>query len=187
MKKVLVALMLICSLTAAGFAAVGTTSVSVLGGYAIPAGGDWGNTNTGYKGSFALAGGGDYQFHDMLAAGVEGGYNFKHENQAVSSIEIKMWYVTPYLKILHKQDIITFFGIIGAGIYGFNSDNNVFKDANNSITAFGFNVGGGVMFDVAENIQAGIDARWHHAVKVLANDKSINNIVPAARFSFFFE
>lgn len=192
MKKVVVALML-CCMFAGVFAAKGDGSISILGGYTIPVIGDtWGNSSTGYKGSFALAGAGDYQFHDMMAAGLEGGYNFNHEHQTgIDALDVKMWYLTPYLKIMQKMEQMTFYGILGVGIYRFTTDFSLaglslFKDFKDNVTAFGFNVGGGVMFDVSENIQAGIDVRWHHAFEVFADKSDINNIVPSVKFSFFF-
>jgi hypothetical protein len=189
MKKVVLALALCFGFVGGTFAAVGDGSVHLLGGYAIPVGGDWGDGTIGFKGSFALAGGGDYQFHEMMAFGVEGGYNFKHEHQTITTWDVKMWYITPYLKGIHKMDNMTFYGIVGGGIYGFNSDATVFgtmTDPDDSTITFGFNMGGGILFVIAENVQAGIDVRWHHAFNVFIDDTDINNIVPSAIIAFFF-
>jgi len=180
MKKVLIALMLTACMTTAGFAAKGTTSLSVLAGYAVPISGDW---NDMVKGSMNAAVAGDYQFHDMFAAGLEIGYNFKHEAE-VGDAEVKVLYVAPYGKFLHKKDKMTFYGIFGFGWYQSKAEITILTVTTSTTESdLGINLGGGIMFDVAENMQLGGEVRWHH---VFVEDMAVNNIVPAVKFSYLF-
>lgn len=183
MKKIAVALMLCCGLASGVFADKDEFSASILAGYAIPIA----DFSDNLKGSFALAGAGDYQFHDMLAAGLELGYNFKHDGKdlpAGVSGEAKILYITPYLKVLHKKDKMTFYGILGAGWYNTKTEMTVATITTDTTSDdFGINVGGGLMFDVGENMQAGVDVKWHH---VFTDGTDIDFITPSGKFCFFF-
>jgi len=206
MKKALAAVSLVALMSCAAFAEVGHVTASILPGASIPVGSGWANTfgvdpiggnyNYGYDTSFALAVSADYQFSESLAAGLEIGDSFNYTSKQMptndSGMNVRILQFTPYIKVIGKtMDKLTPYGILGMGVYSTKMSDEVFNNETltySAVNYFGFNIGGGVMYDLAKNIQLGVDVRWHRifAKDIYGNNVPLNNIVPSLKLSYLF-
>jgi hypothetical protein len=153
-------------------------TVSILPGVSIPAFGLWEsngtsgtNINFGYNSSFYTAIAADYRLNNYLAAGLEIGRDWKHSPKQLpptgTGAEMSSVQVTPYVRVFKKVDEFTPYGILGLGMYSmheneFDAPGDGYAQAARTSTYLGFNVGGGVMYDINKDLQLGIDLRLHH-------------------------
>ena len=210
MKKTLAAISLIALLSGAAFAEAGKITANLLPGIAIPVGGRWasdkgndptyGSYDYGYKASFAAAISVDYQFHEMFAGGLELGYNFNHKLKAdvsgFSGANERILQITPYIRAMTKKigDKWTPYGVLGMGLYSMKmTDEKDLSTGQIHSTAaagyFGFNLGGGLMYDAAKDIQVGLDLRWHHIFSKNSegDTMAVNNCTPSVKISYLFK
>jgi len=208
MRKIAAMFVFVALLAGNASAEAGKITTSLMTGVAIPVSGNWASSkgtdasgagyDFGYKQSFAGAIAADYQFQEMFAAGLELGYNFNHKIKANQSDleggDEKILQITPYLKVTGKKmDKWTPYGILGLGLYSMKltdeKDNSTgVTTAASSVGYLGFNLGGGMMYDLSANMQLGLDLRWHHIFsKSSSGERSaVNNITPSLKLSYLF-
>jgi len=154
-------------------------------GAAIPVGGHWGDGSVGFTAAPSVSLAGAKKVDDILSYGVETGYSFGHENRDVSAIGLRIFSLTPFLRVASESSGRTYYGILGCGLYHwtqpeFNSSGKDFDSDSGS--SFGFNLGGGTILPLRGAWKLGLELRWHHIVNMKGDRFDVdiaNNLLPA--------
>jgi len=193
MKKTLVLLFSLLTLPSLAHAGLNPSKLSVGSalGYAIPLS----DFKTNYKGSAALAVNGEYEVTDMFAAGMEVGYNFSYGMKDSSKSEsnlteatAKTWQFTPYVKVQHAFTLAEkkakAYGLFGAGIYTYKTENIGSATVTDSQSKFGWNAGAGLMVEVAPKWAVGMDVRYHN---ISTTGYHTQFFTPSIRMSYHYK
>ena len=194
MKKTLILLSALLALPSLSYAGLNPSKLAVGSalGYSIPLS----DFKTSYKGSVALGLNGEYEVMDMLAAGMEIGYNFSYGMKDSAKTEsnltdgaTKTWQFTPYLKAQQAFELAgkkaKAYGLFGAGIYSVKTENdNSGTIVTDSQSKFGWNAGLGLMVEVAPKWSAGMDVRYHN---ISTNSYHTQYFTPMVRMNYHFQ
>lgn len=194
MKKTLILLSALLALPSLSYAGLNPSKLAVGSalGYSIPLS----DFRTNYKGSVALGVNGEYEVLDILAAGMEIGYNFSYGMKDSAKTESnltdgtsKIWQFTPYLKAQQTFELYgkkaKAYGLFGAGIYSFKTENtNASATTTDSQSKFGWNAGLGLMVEVAPKWSAGMDVRYHN---INTDYYHTQYFAPMVRMNYHFE
>lgn len=205
MKKVVLSLIMLAVFAAGSYATEqGKFNVGFNPGLAFPLS----DFKDQYGTSLSLGFSGDYQFTDLIAAGMELQYNVSHgmsdkqqkdiaalANVAVDKVsghKGKLFQIGPYAKIGKEMDkgSVKFrpYGIAGFGIYSFSfsdyeiAGNNI-PDTTNGQTKFGLNFGGGTDFTIADDWTLGLDLRLHF---MFTEGTTTKYFLPTVRLNYKF-
>ncbi len=185
MKKVIIALMVLGVCGTSVFAGEWKKEGSVGLGYAMPMGtlGDMAKGGLGI--GFAYEG---YKINDMFTIGgsffTTSGKGKTYQGFDLSGVTFTTWGLTPFVKTSKEVDLggrkCNLYGEFGLGFYGS-------KAAVGGITAtstdLGFNLGGGIMYPIADKMQLGFDLKYHY---VATSGDAVTYLVPGAKFTYSF-
>lgn len=179
MKKVIIALLVLTACGTSVFAGEWKKDGSVLLGMGIP-GGDVG-TNVDSGLAFGLDYDG-YKINDMWSIG--GAFIYSGSPKKTVSggdYTLSTWGLTPYAKYSKEVDLggkkCNLYGTAGVGYYRAEIGT---LSAEATDTKFGFNLGGGLAYPIADKMQLGLDLRYH----MVASDLSY--FIPAVKFTYSF-
>lgn len=190
MKKVMIALLLLSVCGSAVFAGEWKKDGSVAIGAAMPMGdiGDivdgsmaWGFDYDGYKinDNVSIGAGLFYTNADGKDSADIAGFT----NVDLSAYEFSTMGITPFVKYGKEVDLggkkANLYGTFGLGFY--TSDSNA--PGSDSSTDFGFNLGGGLMYPIADKMNLGLDLKYH---SVSADDITVTYLVPSLKFTYSF-
>lgn len=100
-----------------------------------------------------------------------------------SAVSFTTWGLTPYIKAGKEVELggkkTNIYGLFGLGFY--NSSSNVVGAT--SSTNIGFNIGGGIMYPLADKMQLGFDLKYH---TVSDSGTTWAYLAPAVRFTYSF-
>lgn len=195
MRNVIIAATVVLGLSVVSHAADSNKyEVGIMPGYAIPVvGSDWTDSDTGFKSSFGINAYGDYKLNDKYSAGLDLGYNFGHDNQATSDYSIKMLNVGVHGKMFKDMDIGSrkgkLYGVAGFGVYHWSYDSFA-SVSSDSGSKFGINLGLGYDMEIAAQLTAGLELRYHHIFNMVKNasgdEKPAGNLVPMLKVGYSF-
>lgn len=162
------------------------------GGASMPFGGHWGDTGSGFKYSPDFTFAGAKKVDDTLSYGLETSYSSGHRNKTLRDMKVRIFSLTPFLRVSSRSGEKTWFGIIGAGVYhwsrpSYGAAGESF--ASDSGSSLGINMGGGVTFPFWDDWQIGADLRWHHVFNVQGDQLGVglvNNVVPSVFLVYGF-
>jgi len=179
MKRIAIALMVITACGTSVFAADWKNEGSIDLGYTMP----MGNTADVVKGGLGLGLEYDgYKINDMFSIGGAFFYT-SGDVKADTSKSVTTWGITPFAKYTKEVDLggkkAVAYGLFGLGFYNSSSD----VSGVDSATDLGFNLGGGLMFPLADKMQLGADLRYHY---VATSGDSTNYFVPSVKFTYTF-
>ena len=181
MKNVIIALLVLAACGTTVFAGEFKNNGSVLLGYSMPTG----KTADTVKGGVALGAEYDgYKINDMLSIGA-GFYYTNGDIKAATKYSITTWGIAPFAKYSKEVDLagkkMNAYGLVGLGVYNVSDDVPSPSDIN--YTKFGFNLGGGIMYPLADKMELGLDVRYHY---VATPTDSTNYFIPSLKFSYSF-
>jgi len=161
-------------------------------GASIPFGGHWGDTGSGFKYSPYFVFAGAKRVDDTLSYGIETSYSSGHRNKTVRDMRVRIFSLTPFLRVASLSGETTYFGIVGAGIYQWNRRS--YSAAGESFpsdsgSSLGINMGGGAVYPFWDACQIGLELRWHHIFNVQGDQLDVglvNNIVPSVFLAYGF-
>lgn len=139
--------------------------LSAGGGLSFPFGGHWGDSEAGFKPSPVLALSASKRVDELLSWGVETTYAWAHEYRVQSGLDLRMFSLTPFVKVSVPEGNLVYYGQLGAGVYqwsqpAFTSGGTLY--ASDSGSSLGLNLGGGVSYPFWFGLRAALDLRWHH-------------------------
>jgi len=131
---------------------------------------------------------GDYKINDMFTAGLELSNSFGYESKVVSTIDITSMMIGVRGKYVKPMDFGSkkgkIYGILGLANYSFATDpSSTWEDS-----GIGFSLGGGIDLEVASNILAGFELRYH-MITVEDNvgaDFNAGHLVPMLKVGYSF-
>lgn len=166
MKKIIA----LAALVAVGFAVnasaftfdKGNMTYSAMPFYSMPTG-DMGDIVDGSLG-FGLSG--EYLVQDNIKVGLELGYAFSYgatgaTKTADKDFDINVLNIGPMVKYFVTQDKTTYYGVAGIELYNWNTAKLGTLLPSDSGTDLGFNLGGGVSYEINKTITGGLDLRYH--------------------------
>lgn len=178
MKKLIIAAVFVLAAASGVKAAgmeVGKMEVGFGPGLAIPMSSDYKDSTDGCKSSFMLDLYGQYQIHEMLALGLDMGYDFGHKSKAdgLGDMKLKILQITPFVKFEQPFDMsgkkATYFAKLGAGYYNLKvsdfSDDAGTSYTGTNVGKLGFNLGLGATMEVAPQFAIGLDVTFHYITK----------------------
>jgi len=178
MKKFIIAAVFVLAAASGVKAAgmeVGKMEVGFGPGLAIPMSSEYKDSNTGCKSSFMLDLYGQYQIHEMLALGLDMGYDFGHKSKvagAPDDLKLKILQITPFVKFEQPFDLsgkkATYFAKLGVGYYNLKSTEYTMLGVttpSSNVGKLGFNLGIGATMEVAPQFAVGLDVTYHYVTK----------------------
>ncbi len=192
MKKVIIALMVLGVCGTSVFAGEWKKDGSFGLGYVMPMG-DTADVVDGSVGfGFEYEG---YKINDMFSVGAGFFYNNnKGKNDAtvsgvtmdLSSYKFSTTMISPFVKASKEIDLAgkkaNIYGTLGIGFY--TSDATVPAGSTYaSSTDMGFNLGGGIMYPLADKMNLGFELKYH---TVSADELDWSYLVPTAKFTYSF-
>jgi len=136
-------------------------SVMLLPGVGVPVGGEWGGK---YKSSLFVGADNEIRWTDRWASGGMLGYFFGHTDGKELKREFKNLVINAYAKYYAPPvGSFEFYGLLGAGIYFVNYDDDAAVPDVDDATKryFGYMAGVGVNRRLAEHWSIGLDCRLH--------------------------
>lgn len=182
MKKLVLAIVAIAALGSAVFAGEMKKEGSLMLGYGMP-GSDWGDyVDGGVAFGFGYEG---YKLNDNVSFGGEfmyvGGSGSVDLLGVSVDYDTSVWGLLPYAKYSKEVDMggkkADLYGLFGLGIYGATVEAGNDEESD---TEFGFNLGGGIMFPLADKMKLGADLRYH----LISSDCTY--FVPGVKFTYSF-
>lgn len=190
MKKIILAILALCACGSAVSAGTETRDFSAGLGYAMPLGATADLVKGGLGIGLEYEG---YRINDTFTVGgsffstsAKGRSDAKEAGVSydLSGVSFSVWGLTPCIKAGKEIDLAgrkaTLYGELGLGFYGS-------KAAAGGVTAtstdFGLNLGGGLMYAVAERMQLGFDLKYHY---IAASGDPTTYLVPGAKFTYSF-
>lgn len=131
---------------------------------------------------------GDYKINDMFTAGLELSNAFGYESKMSSTYDLTSMMIGVRGKYVKSMDFGSkkgkVYGILGLANYSFDTD----PSATWEESAIGFSIGGGVDVEVAANILAGFELRYHMVTvdDGAGGDFSAGNLAPMLKIGYFF-
>ena len=158
-------------------------AMTLLPGIGIPVGGHWGGT---YSTSFYLGAESEIRWTKNLATGGMAGYFYGHSDGNALKKEFKNLQLMPYVKYYRALgEKYTFYGVMGAGVYFVNYDDDAATpDIDDSTKRyFGYMTGLGISRKLAADFHLGIDCRLH---QIFRQNFTITTLTPSllARVDF---
>ncbi|MDA8243300.1 MAG: outer membrane beta-barrel protein [Elusimicrobia bacterium] len=116
--------------------------------------------------SLGLGVSGEYLLKDNIKVGLEMGYGFSYDAKGAvkavdSNYNVKVFNIGPTAKYFITRDKITYYGLVGLGLYHWSSAKLGNLVASDSGTDFGINLGGGAAYELNKNWTGGLDLRYH--------------------------
>lgn len=154
-------------------------SFDIKGGQAMPFGGDWGDSDVGYRPAPAAAFAAWRKVDDGLAWGVEAGLESGHGSRANDSLKVDIFHLAPSLRASFPSGARTWTLLAGAGIFhwkhsAYSAGSSRF-DAG-SATNFGVSLGAGVKRR-AFGLPLGLEAVWRHLFRM--KSEGVGDVGPA--------
>ena len=190
MKKILIALIVLTACGASVFAGEMKNDGSVVLGYAMPVGDASDIVKGGVGAGLEYDG---YKIDNMFTLGGSFFYTsstgksdakYAGITYDMSNVTWSTWGLTPYVKASKEVNLggdkVNVYGLIGLGVY--NSAGKV-GGISSSSTDFGFNIGGGIMYPLADKMNLGFDLKYHD---IMASDVTWSYLVPAVKFTYSF-
>lgn len=179
MKRVIIALLVLAACGTSVFAGELKNDGSVLLGLSMPTG----DTADLVKGGIALGAEYDgYKINDMLSIG-GGLFYTKGDIKNYTQYSLSALGLTPFVKYSKEVDLAgkkyNAYGLFGMGWYNMTPD----APGYDSSSYLGFNLGGGLMYPMADKMQLGLDLRYHY---IASADTSTTYFVPAVKFTYSF-
>ncbi len=179
MKKVIIALLVLGVCGTAAFAGEWKKDAGVGLGIAMPMGDTADVLKSGI--GFGL----DYdgwKINDMFSIG--GGFFYTSGDiKIATAYSVKTWGLTPFARYSKEVDLggkkATAYGLFGMGFY--NSSTDVPGVTNE--TDMGFNLGGGIMYPLADKMNLGFDLKYHN---IMTEGDSTTYLVPSVKFTYSF-
>lgn len=164
-----------------------------LGGAAsMPIGGHWGDSGSGFRTSPAFSLAGAKKVDDILSYGVETGYSFGHKSEEVGAMRIRVFSLTPFLRVASPAANRTYYGLVGAGIYHWTQpsfDSGGTDYASDSGSSFGLTMGGGAVFPLRGSLKIGAELRWRHIFSMKGDNFDVgiaNDLAPSVLLLYGF-
>ena len=139
--------------------------VSAAGGWAVPFGGHWGDKTSGFKPSQAFSLSAARRVDELLGYGLETTYAWNHVNRDLPDLKVKIFALTPFVRLSFPEGDTLYYGVLGAGLYQWNQPSYSAagaRYASDSGSSAGMNLGGGVSYPFWFGTRLGLDLRWHH-------------------------
>ncbi|MCM2267784.1 MAG: outer membrane beta-barrel protein [Elusimicrobiales bacterium] len=139
--------------------------VSAGGGWSVPFGGHWGDRSSGFKPSETFSLSASRRVDELLSYGLETAYSWRHRHREMSGLKVKIFSLTPFVRVSFPEGETLYYGTLGAGLYqwtqpAFTSGGVRFSSGSGS--SAGMNLGGGVSYPFWFGSRLGLDLRWHH-------------------------
>lgn len=138
-------------------------------GWSRPAGGHWGDGDTGFKTSQALSLAVSKRVDELLSYGLETCYGSRYLNRGVEGLQLKMLSLTPFVKASFPEGDTVYYGVLGAGVYQWKQPGYTaggVRYGSDSGSSGGFNLGGGASYPFWFGTRLALDLRWHHVFNV---------------------
>lgn len=151
--------------------------VTAAGGAAVPFAGHWGDKDAGFKPSRVFSLAASKRVDEVLSYGLETAYSLEHRNRTVKDLELRLFSLTPFIKVSFPQEETLYYGILGAGIYQWNQPAYTAagaRYASDSGSSAGINLGGGVSYPFWWGTRIGLDLRWHHVFNMKGSNFNLN-------------
>jgi len=152
--------------------------VSAGGGLAFPFGGHWGDKDDGFKpsGVFSLAA--SKRVDEILSYGLETSCALRHENRVMKDLGLKIFSLTPFVRVSFPEGETLYYGVLGAGLYqwsqpAFSSGGT--RYGSDSGSSAGLNLGGGFSSAFWKGTRLGLDLRWHHILNMKGANFDLNS------------
>jgi len=148
------------------------------GGLSVPSGGHWGDNDTGFKPSPAFSLAASKRVDEFLSWGLETSYAADYKNRGLKDLKIKMFSLTPFLKVSVPEGDRLLYGVLGAGIYQWSQPafiSGAAHYASDSGSSAGINLGGGVSWPFWWGTRAGLDLRWHHVFNMTGSNFKLDS------------
>jgi opacity protein-like surface antigen len=158
---------------------------SFSGGASMPVGGHWGDGAVGFRASPSFALSGAKKVDETLSYGVETSYSFGHKNEDIGAMLLRMFSLTPFLRVAYPAGNRTYYGILGAGIYHWTQPSfnvGAADYSSDSRSSLGINMGGGAIFPLRNSWKIGAELRWHHILNMKGDNFDVdiaNNLAPS--------
>jgi len=160
------------------------------GGASVPFGGHWGDSSAGFRISPDITFAGGKKVDDTLSYGLETSYSSGHKNKVITDMKVRIFSLTPFLRISSQSGAKNYFAVFGAGVYHwtrlhYTAGGESFSSDSGS--SLGVNMGGGAVYPFWGDVQVGAELRWHHIFSVQGSQLDVglvNNIVPSV-FVFY--
>lgn len=147
-------------------------------GWAVPAGGHWGDKATGFKPSHVYSLSVFKRVDEILSYGLDSSYSERHEHRAMKDLGLRIFSFTPVVRASFPEGDKVFYGVFGAGVYQWTQPAFAaggLKYASDSGSSAGVNLGGGVNYPFWWGTRAGLDLRWHHIFNMKGDNFSLNS------------
>ena len=130
-------------------------------GLAIPAGGHWGDTGSGFKPSGAVSAAVARKLDDTYSWGVDGSCAFAHRYRKDGSFRVGLGSLEPFYRITVPRGSWRLYGLFGAGLYFWRTAAPLPADSGSGSSA-GFSLGFGGARRLTGGLDGGFELRWHH-------------------------
>lgn len=154
-------------------------TLDLKGGQAMPFGGDWGDSDVGYKPATAVAAAAWKRVDDRLAWGLEAGVESGHRSRANVALEIDIFHLSPSLRATFPSGARTWTLLAGAGIFHWKHSAypaGASRFDSGSATNFGVSLGAGVKRRVF-GLPLGLEVVWRHLFNM--KSEGVGDIGPA--------
>ncbi len=138
--------------------------VAAAGGWSAPFGGHWGDGSSGFKPSQAFSLSALRRVDEVLGYGLESGYAWNHLNRDVAALKVKVFYLTPFVRVSFPSGETVYYGTLGAGVYQWSQpayEAVGTRYPSDSGSSAGMNLGAGVSYPFWFGTRLGVDLRWH--------------------------
>jgi len=138
-------------------------------GWSRPAGGHWGDGDTGFKTSPALTLAVSKRVDELLSYGAETCYASRYANRGVDGLQLKLLSLTPFVKASFPYGDSAYYGVLGAGLYHWQQrayTSGALRHGSDSGSSGGFNLGAGASYPFLFGTRLALDLRWHHVFNV---------------------
>lgn len=135
------------------------------GGWAVPFGGHWGDTGSGFKPSQTFSLAASRRVDELLSYGLETVYSFNHAHRDMDSLKLKVFALAPFLRVSFPEGDTLYYGTLGGGLYQWTQPAFTaggVRYSSDSGSSAGLNLGGGVSYPFWFGTRLGLDLRWHH-------------------------
>jgi hypothetical protein len=152
--------------------------LSAGGGWAIPFGGHWGDKDSGFKPSKVFNLAASRRVDELLSWGLESSYSLGHGNRVMKDLRVRIFSLTPFVKVSYPEGKSLYYGVLGAGLYqwgqpAFTAGGT--RYASDSGSSAGLNLGGGVSYPFWWGTRLGLDLRWHYIFNMRGANFDLNS------------
>lgn len=147
-------------------------------GCAVPFGGHWGDADSGFKPSRVFSLAASRRVDEIVSYGLESSYSLRHEYRVRRDLRLRIFSLTPFVKVSFPEGENVYYGVLGAGIYQWNQPAFTAGGArygSDSGSSAGLNLGGGVSCPFWWGTRIGLDLRWHHILNLKGANFDLNS------------